>query len=55
MRSRSKLSVAAAVTVATVVVCFFGARAELNRARQIEAANLHSAKPLEAPPRLVRD
>jgi hypothetical protein len=38
------LAVAVAVTLATIVVCFFGIRAELSQARQSAPARAHESK-----------
>ena len=44
MHVPSRLAVAVAVTLATIVVCFFGIRAELSQARQSAPARAHESK-----------
>jgi hypothetical protein len=56
MRVVSKSTVAVAVTLATMVVCFFGIRAELNRATQPVPARTHDMRSdPDTGPALTRD
>jgi hypothetical protein len=42
MHAPSRLAVAAAVTLTTIAVCFFGIRAELSQAKQSAPARAHA-------------
>ena len=52
----SRSTVAVAVTLATIIVCFFGIRAELDQAKQSVPARAHEIRPdSDAGPALARD
>jgi hypothetical protein len=54
--SISRSTVAVVVTLATIIVCFFGIRAELNQAKQSAGAGGHETTlEADAGPPLARD
>jgi hypothetical protein len=56
VRVISRLTVAVVVTLATIIVCFFGIRAELNQAQQSETAHAPETMPKSnAAPPLARE
>jgi hypothetical protein len=55
MHVKSRSTVAVAVTLATLIICFFGIRAELNQAKQSASARTHAIAPKsDAAPPLAR-
>jgi hypothetical protein len=52
----SRSTVAVAVTLATIIVCVFGIRAELHQAKQLAPARAHEMRSdTDAGPALARD
>jgi hypothetical protein len=56
MRVISRSTVAVVVTLTTLIICFFGIRAELNQAKQSASARTHATTPkADAAPPLARE
>jgi hypothetical protein len=56
MQVISRSTVAVVVTLATLIICFFGIRAELSQAKQSASARTHAITPKsDAPPPLARE